>query len=153
MSDPVTFADTTMRFGLPNLYPGQAQKEFFINEATYLTDILLHPSVEGELSTPPASPSTGQMWLVGDTATGDWQGEEGKIAIKKEDGWRYLPPVDGLRVFDRTTQQFLLMSGQWHRSTAPASPTTGLTIDTELRLAFTNLIEALRNAGIFPVNG
>ena len=153
MSDPILFDNTTPRFGLPNLYPGQAQKEFFINEAAYLTDLFLHPAVEAELGAPPSNPATGQMWLVGEIASGDWQGNEGKIAIREEDGWRFFEPVDGLRLFDKSSQQFLLMSGQWYRATAPTLPTTGITIDTELRSAFTNLIEALRNAGIFSVSG
>jgi hypothetical protein len=33
MSDPLTFENSSPRFGLPFLYVGQAQKEFYVNEA------------------------------------------------------------------------------------------------------------------------
>ena len=152
MNNPIVFPDVTSRFGLPNLYPGQAQKEFFINEATYLTDLLLHPAIEAEVSAPPADPETGKIWLVGQFATGEWQGQDGNLAVSENGGWRYISPVQGIRLFDKSTRQFLLMSDHWLRATPPISPSGGTTIDAELRLAFTNLIEALRNAGIFPVN-
>ncbi len=42
MSDPVQFEGATPRFALPLLFAGQAQKEFFVNEALLRADMVLH---------------------------------------------------------------------------------------------------------------
>ena len=74
MTDPVIFASTSPRFGLPLLFAGQAQKEFTINEGIALTDALLHLAVEGEALSPPVAPAEGDCWLIHPSASGDWVG-------------------------------------------------------------------------------
>ena len=65
MSLPVDFDTATARHGFPMLVAGQAQKEFFVNEALARIDALLHPAFETVASTPPALPAAGECWLVG----------------------------------------------------------------------------------------
>jgi hypothetical protein len=74
MTDPIPFPSATPRFGLPLLFPGQARKEFFVNEAHALTDALLACVVEGEAPAPPSTAGEGTSWLVASSATGDWPG-------------------------------------------------------------------------------
>ena len=150
MTDPISFTSTTPRYGLPLLFAGQSQKEFYVNEAHALTDALLHPACEGEASDPPPTPSEGETWLVAAGATGDWAGADGKIASRQSGNWLFSTPGDGMRLLDRSTGQMLLYRGGWQRPSVPAAPTGGTTVDAEARAVVADLITALASAGIFP---
>ena len=150
MSDPVTFDNVSPRFALPLLYSAQAQKEVFVNEAFALADALLHCSIEGEAAAPPASPSDGQNWLVAAGATGEWAGQDQFLACRQSGNWVFIPPRDGMRVFDISTQQQRFFSGAWRKAASPMEPVGGITVDAEARTAINDLIAALRVLGIFP---
>ena len=151
MTDPISFTSTTPRYGLPLLFAGQSQKEFYVNEAHALTDALLHAACEGEAANPPATPAEGETWLVAAAATGDWAGADGQIAARQSGNWLFAAPRDGMRMFDRSTGQMLLYRGGWQRPAAPAAPAGGTTVDTEARAALADLIAALASAGVLPV--
>ena len=150
MTDPISFTSTTPLYGLPLLFAGQSQTEFYVNEAHALTDALLHPACEGEASDPPPTPSEGETWLVAAGATGDWAGADGKIASRQSGNWLFSTPGDGMRLLDRSTGQMLLYRGGWQRPSVPAAPTGGTTVDAEARAVVADLITALASAGIFP---
>ena len=96
--------ETSARFGLPHIMPGQAQKEVFHNEAIMLIDAALHPAAEtlGD-NVPPATPQIGQIWIVGASPTGAWAGKAGTLAAWTAGGWRFIAPVEGMRVALRGT--------------------------------------------------
>lgn len=150
MPDPIVFNATSPRFKLPLLFAGQAQKEFFVNEAHALLDALLHPAVEGEADDPPASPTPGETWLVGPAPTGAWADRAGSIASFQEGTWLFAEPRDGLRVHDRSAGQDIRYAGGWQRAATPESPTGGTTVDSEARAAIASLIQALVAGGILP---
>jgi uncharacterized protein DUF2793 len=150
MTDPSSFTSATPRFSLPLLFAGQSQKEFYVNEAHALTDALLHPACEGEAADPPTTPSEGESWLVAVGASGDWAGEDGHLAMRQSGNWLFATPVNGMRLFDRSTGQLLLYRGGWQRPAAPAVPSTGTVVDAEARAALADLVAALADAGIFP---
>lgn len=150
MSAPVSLIQSSARFALPFLYPAQAQKEFIVNQATCAIDFLLHPQVVGEASTPPSAPLAGQAWIVGPNPTAEWLGQEARIAGWQAGSWHFLSPVAGMRVFDISAGQMVVFKHSWLRMVPPGQVSGGAVQDTELRLAFTNLIESLREAGIFP---
>jgi hypothetical protein len=150
MPDPIAFTTATPRFGLPLLFAGQAQKEFYVNEALALADALLHAACEGEAPAPPSEPAEGETWLVAAGATGEWEGEDGKLAAFQSGTWLFVEPNDGMRLFDRSTEQTLLYRGGWQRPAAPAEPDGGTTVDAEARAAIAGLIAALAEAGVFP---
>jgi uncharacterized protein DUF2793 len=129
---------------------GQSQKEFYVNEAHALTDSLLHAACEAEATEPPVTPAEGQSWLVASGATGDWTGEDGKLASRQSGNWLFASPNDGMRLFDRSTGQMLLYRGGWQRPTAPSAPAGGTVIDAEARAAIADLMAALVDAGVFP---
>lgn len=150
MSQPLSFDLVSPRFGLPLLFPGQAQKEFFVNEAHALADALLHCAIEGTAAAPPASPVDGENWLVDTSASGDWLHKDGLLACRQAGNWLFVVPRDGMRLLDRSTGQIILFNGGWHAPAAPGSPTGGSTIDAEARAAIDNLIAALQLAGVLP---
>ncbi|MDE1916928.1 MAG: DUF2793 domain-containing protein [Sphingomonadales bacterium] len=150
MTDTLTFSSTSPRLGLPMLFSGQSQKETYVNEAHSLIDALAQCAIEGSASTPPGSPVNGTNWLVTSGATGDWSGQDGKIACYQSGNWLFAAPFDGLRIFDRSSHQFTHYSGGWQSAGAVSAPSGGTTIDTQARSALANLVSALQTAGILP---
>lgn len=150
MSDPITFDTTTPRFHLPLLFAGQAQKEFFVNEGRHLTDALLHCAIESQTATPPATPSDGQAWLVAAGANGVWTGQGGNLACRQSGQWLFIVPRDGMRIVNKASGQDLRwLSGSWITPTVPAAPTGGTIIDSQARSAIADIVQRLREAGIF----
>lgn len=152
MPDPITYASTTPRLGIPLLFSGQVQKEFYINEGHALIDALLHAACEGEAVSPPATPADGETWIVANGADGSWTGEDGKLANWQSGTWLFIAPSDGMRIYDRSTGQLLLHSGGWQRPAAPADPSGGTTVDSEARAAISGLISALIAGGLLTGN-
>lgn len=150
MTDPVSYPSASTRHRLPFLFAGQAQKEFFLNEALARIDALLHPAILGEQADPPAVRQDGDAWLVAATATGSWAGHEDTIAVWQGDGWLHVDPTPGLAVRDLATGEAILYDGGWTRSSGIPSPSGGTTIDSEGRAAIDAIIAALENKGILP---
>lgn len=161
-------SDSTERFSLPFILPGQAQKEAFHNEALTAIDMLLHPVVEqGVLDVPPADPEPGLCWVVGSAPTGDWETRADTIAMWTSSGWRHANPVHGLGVWNKADGHYLYWNGtNWTaaiavggvtiggaqvvgvRQPAIANPSGGTVIDTEARVALTEVIAALMTHGL-----
>lgn len=161
--------ETSARFALPFILPGQAQKEMFHNEALALVDAALHASVAGDpADEEPADPAPGESWIVGTGATGLWTGQTHKVATWTADGWRFTTPVPGMSVWNIDAGYRLHWTGaRWsdgecHASaltiggrqvvgprleTVP-SPSGGTIIDAEARAAVDSLIVALRTHGL-----
>lgn len=148
MPDPISFTSASARYGLPLLFAGQAQKEFFVNQAHALIDTLLHPAIEGEADNPPAAPEEGESWLVGAAPGGAWAERAGCLASFQAGAWVFADPRDGLRVFDRGAGQDIRYRGGWQRAATPPVPTGGGTVDSEARTAIAALITALIAGGI-----
>ncbi|MGN6499180.1 MAG: DUF2793 domain-containing protein [Tsuneonella sp.] len=149
MTDPLSFTSTSPRHELPFLFAGQAQKEFFVNEAHARIDALLHPAVLGEVTQPPASATAGDCWLVGAGAEGEWSGFGGAIACWQASEWILLRPTRGMRAYDVSSGQFLVFTDTWLRAAAPAAPVGGTTVDAQARDAIATLLAALKSVGVF----
>ena len=149
MTDPVSFPNVTSRHQLPVLFPGQAQKEFTVNEALARIDALLHPVVSGQVAAPPSGAVARDCVLVASGASGAFAGHDHALAFFDGQQWTFLAPTSGMMVEDRSTGQQLRFNGTWQSAAAPQLPSGGNTIDTEARQAITELVAALRTIGIF----
>ncbi len=112
----------------------------------------MHPAAEGEIAAPPADPANGDCWLVAQGATGAFAGQDGNLAFWRDDDWMFLVPRDGMRVFDRSAELYVLYSQGWQREAPVLAPTAGQTVDGEARTAIAELIAVLVRAGILPAN-
>ena len=148
MSNPLTFTSKSSRFGLPFLFSGQAQKEFYINEAHVLIDALLHPVVEGSADAPPPQPRDGECWIVGSNPTSDWLGHSQEIACFQSGSWLFATPPEGMRVFERPTSVEMRYRNGWQSPVSITSPSGGMNIDVEARAAISALLQALAAYGM-----
>lgn len=148
MSDAQIFSLTTPITGLPLLVPGQAQKEFFVNQALAILDAFAPRAVTASQSEPPAAPAEGDCFRVIAPASHAWAGCEDHIAIRIGGAWHIVPPRDGMRLFDRAADRSLFFQTTWQSAVVPAAPTGGTVVDIEARAALTSLIQALGQMGV-----
>ena len=162
--------EMTPRLGLPLLIAGQVQKELFHNEALALIDLLIAGSVEpAPITAPPASPIIGSFYRVASAgASGAFVGREGALAGWSTGGWRFVTPVEGMRLTERVSGlELAFRGGAWTsgsirasevvvgglkvlgaRGTAIADVAGGSTIDTQGRAAVAQILAALRAHGL-----
>ncbi|RGP41654.1 hypothetical protein BPTFM16_01961 [Altererythrobacter insulae] len=148
MTEPISFASTTPNLKLPLLFQGQAQKEFFFNEAMFLLDALTFVAIEGEATTPPLDPDEGDTWLVAPNATGEWAEQDTHIAIRHGGAWVFVSPRPGVSVFNKELSQAIHYNNGWVPAASPSVPTGGTTIDSEARVAINQILEALRTTNV-----
>lgn len=162
-------ADSTIRFALPFILPGQAQKEAFHNEALALLDAALHPCISGEPTDEiPVDPVPGESWIVGPGASGPWAGRADQLATWTDGGWRFVMPVPGMTLWNTDSGYWLHWTGTaWSDGNWPvaaltingqqvvgprletvSSPSGGTIIDAEARAAVAAVIVALRTHGL-----
>ena len=160
---------TSLRWALPLLAAGQAQKEITHNEAVLAIDALLQLGVVSRRqSAPPDGAVPGDVHIVAAAATGDWQGGKGRLAMFDGNGWTLVAPRDGCLAWIANEGEFSVFSGGgWSSGGWPASgiciggrtllaaapqtvlgPTGGSTVDLECRYALTALLGALRSQGL-----
>jgi hypothetical protein len=165
----MTMDETTPRFALPFLVPGQAQKELLHNEALLRIDAALQAAVEGgPRADPPADPAEGACWIVAGPAAGAWAGRETELAMWSAGGWRFVAPAVGMSVWNKADRRALRWSGSgWsdgelhaaalfvdglkvvgQRAPAVPSPSGGTIIDAEARAAVNSLIATLMSHGL-----
>ena len=162
-------AESTARWGWPNLMAGQAQKEVTHNEALAMIDGLLHPVAETTaLSSPPSDPAVGRLWLVGTDAAGAWAGQDGRIALWTEGGWRFVTPTPAMTVWIADAGLWAQWNGShWEEGVLsvravrcagvqvvgaqqpPIPPAAGGTVvDHQARDTLSAVLDAMRNHGL-----
>lgn len=161
--------EMSARLALPFLLPGQAQKEFFHNEALARIDVTLCAAVEGAPSAVmPAAPEPGQSWIVAAGASGAWSGQDDHLACWTSGGWRFVAPVEGMLAWNKADGLYLFWNGnawstgEWNvsrliieekqivgpRLSALPVPAGGGVIDVEARVAIDAICAALKTHGL-----
>ena len=102
---------------LPYIQPSQAQKHVTHNLAIERLDALVQLSVtELEAAAPPSAPFDGQVVGVGENATGDFAGEDGKLAYRTNGSWMFVPPRNGFKAWVEAKGAFYVhQDGLWQR--------------------------------------
>ncbi len=83
----------TGRLGLPYIVTSQAQKEVTHNEGLNRLDAFITPVVADIADAPPGSPAVGDLYIVGTSATGDFAGQNNKLAQFLTGGWVFYTPL------------------------------------------------------------
>jgi len=148
MPEPISFPTATSTFALPLLFSGQAQKEFFVNQSLVMIDSLMQPSVDGRFDAPPTDADDAKVYLVGNAATGAWQGQDDNIAVFVAGARQFVAPFDGMQIFDRAEGRFLIYRSGWIVPTAPADVQGCSMVDVEARFAIAEFSQILRDIGI-----
>lgn len=159
----------TPRLGMSLLSSGQAQKEVTHNEAVILLDAIVHAcSVGPPANLPPAAPQEGLCYICGTAPSGAWTGKANHVACWTNGGWRFVPPVQGLKLSDQASGREWRFAGDaWvlgvmqaaevhinnqkvlsARQPAIAAPSGGPTVDLECRSALAQVLQALRSHGL-----
>lgn len=115
---------TSPDFGFPYIASQQGQPEVTHNEALNLIQALLNGAIQRGLNTPPVSPSSGDIYIVGTAPTGVWSGRGNSVAIYTGTAWRFVPgnnssgtPItmgarnEGMRVWVRDEDTMYTWSG------------------------------------------
>ncbi|WP_247712794.1 DUF2793 domain-containing protein [Qipengyuania intermedia] len=111
--------------------------------------MLLNPVVEGILSVPPAEPTSGACYIVGEQPTDEWAGLADAIAGWIDGQWTFASPSPGLAVHEKSSGTSLLYSNGWQRLEAPTTPSGGDVVDAQARTAIEELVALLRQRGLF----
>ena len=82
---------------LPYIQPSQAQKHVTHNEALRLLDVMVQLSVMGLQASPPATPQTGDRYIVAASAQAAWAGHETALALWDGVDWQFYLPQQGWR--------------------------------------------------------
>lgn len=164
--------EMTPRLGLPLLIAGQVQKELFHNEALLLADLLIGGSVdEAPVAAPPPTPVAGSLYRVAAGATGLFAGHDDKLAGWTPAGWRFIVPVEGMRLTVRPSgTEMIYRDGGWSigslraneirvdgtkiigaQRPAIADAVGGGVVDGEVRIAVNQILAALRGHGLIAV--
>jgi hypothetical protein len=163
---------STPRLRVPFLSPGQAQKEFFHNEALQTLDILVAAAIEEPpRNSPPGAPALGACYIVGSAPTGVWAGTAQNIAAYTSGGWRFTPPFEGLTAYVRSTATCAAYrAGAWEigvlrgtnvliggqqvvggRAAAIASASGGTIVDAQARSVIDQILGAMRQHGLIEM--
>lgn len=93
--------NTTPNLSITYLAQNQTNKEILVNEAFLKIDSLINNgAISISTITPPVSPNDSDLYIIPNSATGDWSGEDGKITYyNSAKGWVILSPNEGMTLW------------------------------------------------------
>lgn len=104
--------DTTPNLSLPYIAAAQAQKHVTHNEAIRALDAIVQlTALDRDLTTPPATPTDGERYVVGSGATDARLGRDDAIAAWQDGAWAFYPPQEGWLLWVADEDVLLAWSG------------------------------------------
>jgi len=90
---------TTPHLSITLVEQSQAQKEVTVNAALIRIDALLNSGAKSRTTaTPPGSPATGDLYIVGVSPTGAWASQAGNITYY-DGSWKFITPLEGMTLW------------------------------------------------------
>ncbi len=86
--------------------------------SSHILDALVQPSVEAVLlTTPPAGPAAGMLYVIGSSPGGVWSGKGNCLTQYLGETWAFYVPFEGLTVWNKGTKTHWYYTGtQWSES-------------------------------------
>ncbi|MEM8868808.1 MAG: DUF2793 domain-containing protein [Pseudomonadota bacterium] len=144
-------SDPSANLSLPFIQPAQAQKHITHNEALVILDAVVQLAVVSSSETAaPAMAADGARYIVPPGATGDWAGQEDRIAVAGNGTWQFLMPQTGWRAFVADLGSDLIWrDGVWQSSGFDNLPGVGInaSADATNRLAVASGATLLNHEG------
>ncbi len=121
----------TTRLILPLMSAAQSQKHITHNDAIIKLDQIVQLSViSSALASPPVSPTEGDRYIIGSSATGAWAGKDLNVAYYVNGLWTFLIPRIGWQAYDETVNTMLVWTGSaWQNLLTAAGVITTTTIN------------------------
>jgi hypothetical protein len=95
-----------------------------VNDDLLYIDSMICPLVQSmSFSSPPATLTDGDKYLIASPATGDWAGQEKKLAVRIEGAWVFYTPQEGWRVRLKSASAFIWYNGEsWENEQTGEDP-------------------------------
>ncbi len=93
----------------------QSNKAITINDAIYSLELFSLGVIQSRtLTTPPATPTNGFIYIPLATATGVWTGHENKLLQWINSAWRVFVPIQGMQLYSLGDAAYVrYLSGSW----------------------------------------
>ncbi|MDX2073018.1 MAG: DUF2793 domain-containing protein [Alphaproteobacteria bacterium] len=113
----------TDHLGITLVEQSQSQKEVTVNTALAMLDAMLNTGViDRDLTAPPVSPASGDLYIVASGATGAWAGKDNQIAWYSG-AWKFIVPAEGLTFWVKDEDKLYSWNGTAWASTLEALTT------------------------------
>ena len=147
-------SDRSSILSMPFIQPSQAQKHVTHNEALRQLDAVVQLAViSADLTSPPLQPDEGARYIVAAGGSGDWAGQDGKVAVWTDAAWMFYEPNAGWRADVLATGGMVRFDGSVWSDPATGSlqntPYVGVntTSDTTNRLSVASSATLLNHEG------
>lgn len=106
---------TSNNLGFTLIEQAQSQKEVTANAALTRIDAILNRGAsDKDLTTPPVSPSAGDLYIVAASATGDWASQDGKITYYLDAAWQFITPLEGMTIWvNDENRRYVYSNSAW----------------------------------------
>ncbi len=97
---------------LPYLLAAQNQKHITMNESLSKLDIIVQLSAINDVElSQPSNPTEGDRYIIPLGATGEWSGQEYKIAHYQDGAWKLITAQNGWSCWLQSTQKLYVYNG------------------------------------------